>query len=49
MDALSLAAIRMRDVHRFGFDSFAKMAAEGEKYLTKTVEMIEAHPDVSKA
>ncbi|MBX3524857.1 MAG: NifX-associated nitrogen fixation protein [Rhodoblastus sp.] len=39
----------LRDVHRFGFDNFAKMAAEGEKYLGKTVEMIEAHPEVAKA
>ena len=38
----------LRDVHRFGFDNFAKMAAEGEKYLAKTVEAIEAHPDVAK-
>ena len=38
----------LRDVHRFGFDNFAKMAAEGEKYLAKTIAMIEAHPDVAK-
>ena len=39
----------LRDVHRFGFDNFSKMAAEGEKYLVKTVAMIEAHPEVAKA
>lgn len=39
----------LRDVHRFGFDNFAKMAAEGEKYLARTVEAIEAHPEVAKA
>jgi probable nitrogen fixation protein len=38
----------LRDVHRFGVDSFTKMAAEGEKYLAKTVEAIEAHPEVAK-
>ena len=38
----------LRDVHRFGFDNYAKMAAEGEKYLAKAVEMIEAHPEVAK-
>ncbi len=38
----------LRDVHRFGFDNFAKMAAEGQKYLAKTVEAIEAHPEVAK-
>ena len=39
----------LRDVHRFGFDSFAKMAAEGEKYLAKAVAMIESHPEIAKA
>ena len=38
----------LRDVHRFGFDTFVKMAAEGEKYLARTVEAIEAHPEVAK-
>jgi probable nitrogen fixation protein len=38
----------LRDVHRFGFDNFTKMAAEGEKYLARTVEAIEAHPEVAK-
>lgn len=39
----------LRDVHRFGFENFAKMAAEGEKYLGKAVEMIEAHSEIAKA
>ena len=39
----------LRDVHRFGFDNFAKMAAEGEKHLARTVAMIETHPDIAKA
>lgn len=39
----------LRDVHRFGFDNFAKMAAEGEKHRAKTIEMIETHPEVAKA
>jgi probable nitrogen fixation protein len=39
----------LRDVHRFGFDSLAALAAEGEKYVAKGVEAIEAHPEVARA
>ena len=39
---------QLRDVHRFGFDSLEKLAAEGEKYVQSGVEMIEKFPDVAK-
>ncbi|MGO4869588.1 MAG: NifX-associated nitrogen fixation protein [Roseiarcus sp.] len=39
----------LRDVHRFGFETLGKLAAEGEKYVARTVAEIEAHPDVAKA
>jgi probable nitrogen fixation protein len=39
---------QLRDVHRFGFDSFQKLAAEGDKYVQAGVEMIEKFPDVAK-
>ena len=39
---------QLRDVHRFGFDNFDKLAAEGEKYVKAGVEMIEKFPDVAK-
>jgi probable nitrogen fixation protein len=39
---------QLRDVHRFGFDSFEKLAAEGEKYVQSGIEMIEKFPDVAK-
>ncbi|MEJ2118457.1 MAG: NifX-associated nitrogen fixation protein [Alphaproteobacteria bacterium] len=39
----------MRDLHRFGFDSIAKLAAEGEKYAAQAVETIEAYPEVARA
>ena len=39
----------LRDVHRFGFDSLAALAAEGEKYVAKGVEAIEAHPEVARS
>lgn len=38
----------LRDVHRFGFDSLAKLAAEGEKQVTAGIEMINKYPDVAK-
>lgn len=39
---------QLRDVHRFGFDSLAKLAAEGEKYVTAGVEMINKYPEVAR-
>jgi probable nitrogen fixation protein len=38
---------QLRDVHRFGFDSFEKLAAEGDKYVESGVEMIQKFPDVA--
>lgn len=38
---------QLRDVHRFGFDSLEKLAAEGEKYTAAGVEMITKYPDVA--
>lgn len=39
----------LRDVHRFGFASLAKLAAEGAKVVDDAVSWIEKHPDVAKA
>jgi probable nitrogen fixation protein len=36
----------LRDVHRFGFDSMAKMAEEGDKLVTAAVDMIKKFPEV---
>ena len=38
----------LRDVHRFGFDSLAALAAEGEKLVAKGAETIEAFPEVAR-
>jgi probable nitrogen fixation protein len=38
---------QLRDVHRFGFDSFAKLAAEGDKYVNGGIEMIRKFPEVA--
>jgi probable nitrogen fixation protein len=39
---------QLRDVHRFGFDNFAKLAEEGDKYVKSGIEMIEKYPEVAK-
>lgn len=37
----------LRDVHRFGFGSLAKLAEAGSKLVKEGVEMIRAYPDVA--
>jgi probable nitrogen fixation protein len=37
----------LRDVHRYGYDSFNKLAEEGEKAVAQGVEMIKKFPDVA--
>ena len=39
---------QLRDVHRYGFDSLAKLAEEGDKFVKAGVEMINKFPDVAK-
>ena len=38
---------QLRDVHRFGFDSYAKLASEGEKVIQSGVDMIEKFPEAA--
>lgn len=38
----------LRDVHRFGFDSMAKLAAEGEKQVAAGIAMVNKFPEVAK-
>jgi len=38
---------QLRDVHRFGFASLAKLAEQGGKFLSDGVEMIRQYPDVA--
>jgi probable nitrogen fixation protein len=38
---------QLRDVHRFGFDNFGKLADEGEKQVKAGIEMIEKFKDVA--
>jgi probable nitrogen fixation protein len=37
----------LRDVHRFGFPSLAKLAETGNKYVNDGIAMIEKYPDVA--
>ena len=39
---------QLRDVHRFGFETFAKLAEEGEKQVKAGLEMIEQFPEAAK-
>lgn len=36
----------LRDVHRFGFETMDKLAAEGDKAVDGAVEMVRRYPDV---
>lgn len=36
----------LRDVHRFGFETMEKLAADGEKTVNAAVDMIKTYPDV---
>ena len=46
---LVVFAKSLRDVHRFGFDSLEKLAAEGAKVVDQAAAMIAAHPDLAQA
>jgi len=39
---------QLRDVHRFGFPSLAKLAEAGGKFLGEAVEMIKTYPAVAQ-
>ena len=37
----------LRDVHRFGFESFDKLAEAGEKFVNEAKKWIDAYPAVA--
>lgn len=39
---------QLRDVHRFGFPSLAKLAAAGGKFLDEAISMIRSYPAVAQ-
>ena len=45
---LLLVVKTLRDAHRFGFDSFEKLAEEGEKFVQKGIELAQHFPEVGK-
>ncbi|UWU83357.1 NifX-associated nitrogen fixation protein [Bradyrhizobium yuanmingense] len=38
---------QLRDVHRFGFDNFVKLAQEGDKYVREGIDLVRKFPDVA--
>jgi len=38
---------QLRDVHRFGFASLAKLAEQGGKFLSEGIAMVRQYPDVA--
>ncbi|MHB0790521.1 NifX-associated nitrogen fixation protein [Bradyrhizobium sp. 5.13L] len=38
---------QLRDVHRFGFENLARLAAEGDKYVADGIGMIQKFPDAA--
>ena len=44
---LVVVSKQLRDVHRFGYDSLAKLAEEGEKLVAAGTEMIRKYPEVA--
>jgi probable nitrogen fixation protein len=39
---------QLRDVHRFGFASLAKLAEAGNKFLDEAISMIRSYPEVAQ-
>ena len=45
---LLVVAKTLRDAQRFGFDSFEKLDAEGEKLIQKGIELAKRYPEVGR-
>ena len=46
---LVVVSKHLRDVHRFGFESWAKLAEGGDKLVASAGETIEKYPDAARA
>ncbi|MBR7518855.1 DUF269 domain-containing protein, partial [Mycobacterium tuberculosis] len=44
---LAVVQKSLRDVHRFGFEDFAALAAAGQKLVDEAAALIAAHPQVA--
>ena len=49
MGKLVVLSKHLRDVHRFGFETLEKLAAEGDKHVAAALEAINTYPEVAKA
>ncbi|MBO3464415.1 NifX-associated nitrogen fixation protein [Aetokthonos hydrillicola Thurmond2011] len=45
---LLLVVKTLRDAHRFGFESFEKLAEEGEQFVQKGIDLAQRFPEVGK-
>ncbi|ANT58923.1 hypothetical protein AYJ57_00225 [Salipiger sp. CCB-MM3] len=45
---LVVVSKHLRDVHRFGFETWAKLAEAGEKLVESAAEIIDTYPDAAK-
>ncbi len=45
---LVVVSKHLRDVHRFGFESWAKLAEAGDKLVASAAETIATHPDAAR-
>ncbi len=45
---LVVVSKHLRDVHRFGFDTWAALAEAGEKLVESAAEIIDTYPDAAK-
>ncbi|MBN9887941.1 NifX-associated nitrogen fixation protein [Salipiger abyssi] len=46
---LVVVSKHLRDIHRFGFVSWEKLAEAGDKLVASAVEAIDAYPDAARA
>ncbi len=46
---LVVVSKHLRDVHRFGFETWEKLAEGGEKVIASAVETIETYPEAARA
>lgn len=49
MGKLVVLSKHLRDVHRFGFETLEKLAAEGDKQVAAALATINTYPEVAKA
>lgn len=46
---LVVVSKHLRDIHRFGFESWAKLAEAGDKIVESAAKTIETYPDAARA